>query len=179
MSTLYTDNIRANNASQITVPTGQKIVGTDAGSIVAPGHVVNVTRVQNTGIDTTLSTSTFTNFFTFDLTATAGNIVYVSSSVPTRGGGTGYQLAVLRILAGGTNVLASGYNGDNNSSSSEEPLTDIPVAGSWVWTGSGSNTQTISVQGYTYNGNLKYFGSNNQLAGTTTTPVFTFMEIAQ
>ena len=42
MSTLYTDNIRANNASQITVPTGQKIVGTDAGSIVAPGHVVAV-----------------------------------------------------------------------------------------------------------------------------------------
>ena len=40
MSTLYTDNIRANNASQITVPTGQKIVGTDAGSIVAPGHVI-------------------------------------------------------------------------------------------------------------------------------------------
>ena len=42
MSTLYTDNIRANNASQITVPTGQKIVGTDAASIVAPGHVVQV-----------------------------------------------------------------------------------------------------------------------------------------
>ena len=42
MSTLYTDNIRANNASQITVPTGQKIVGTDVGSIVAPGHIVQV-----------------------------------------------------------------------------------------------------------------------------------------
>lgn len=42
MSTLYTDNIRANNASQITLPTGQKIVGTDAASIVAPGHVVQV-----------------------------------------------------------------------------------------------------------------------------------------
>jgi hypothetical protein len=40
MSTLYTDNIRANNASQITVPTGQKIVGTDSGSIVAPGQVI-------------------------------------------------------------------------------------------------------------------------------------------
>ena len=46
MSTLYTDNIRANNASQITVPTGQKIVGTDAGSIVAPGHVVQVSHTK-------------------------------------------------------------------------------------------------------------------------------------
>ena len=147
----------------------------DAG--MPAGSVVNVTRVQNTGIDTTLSTSTFTNFFTFDLTATAGNIVYVSSSVPTRGAGSGYQLAVLRILAGGTSVWGSGYNGDNNSSSSEEPLTDVPVAGSWVWTGSGSNTQTISVQGFSYGGNTRYFGDNNQVAGGTTTPVFTFMEI--
>ena len=143
-----------------------------------PGHVVKVTRVQNTGINTTLASATFTNFFTFDLTATAGNVIYVSSSVPTRGGGTGYQLAALRILAGGTSVWGSGYNGDNNSSASEEPLTDIPVAGSWIWTGTGSNTQTISVQGYTYNGNTKYFGSLNQL-GDTTTPIFTVMEIAQ
>ena len=42
MSTLYTDNIRANNASQITIPTGQKIVGTDSGSIVAPGQIVQI-----------------------------------------------------------------------------------------------------------------------------------------
>ena len=167
------------NVDQINNAAGTSSITIDSsGKALMPGHVVNVTRVQNTGIDTTLSTSTFTTFFTFDLTATAGNIVYVSSSVPTRGGGTGYQLAALRILAGGTGVWGSGYNGDNNSSASEEPLTDIPVAGSWIWTGSGSNTQTISVQGYTYNGNNKYFGDNNQLAATTT-PVFTFMEIAQ
>jgi hypothetical protein len=152
---------------------------TSGHGVSIPGHVVNVTRVQNTGIDTTLSTSTFTTFFTFDLTATAGNIVYVSSSVPTRGNGSGYQLAVLRILAGGTGVWGSGYNGDNNSGNQEEPLTDIPVAGSWVWTGSGSNAQTISVQGFSYNGNLRYFGDNNQVSASTTTPVFTFMEIAQ
>tara|TARA_B100000035_G_C21007986_1_gene558243 strand:- start:177 stop:740 length:564 start_codon:yes stop_codon:yes gene_type:complete len=40
MSTLYTDNIRANNASQITLPTGNKIVGTDTGSIYSPGQVL-------------------------------------------------------------------------------------------------------------------------------------------
>jgi hypothetical protein len=54
MSTLYTDNIRANNASQITVPTGQKIVGTDSGSIVAPGHVIQT--LQDT-YDTVMSTN--------------------------------------------------------------------------------------------------------------------------
>ena len=163
MSTLYVDTINEK---------------TSGNGVQIPGHVVQVQRVQNTGIDTSLASATFTNFFTFNLTATAGNVIYISSSVPTRGGGSGYQLAALRILAGGSAVWGSGYNGDNNSSSSEEPLTDIPVAASWVWTGSGSNTQVIAVQGYTYNGNNKDFGKNNQL-GETTTPIFTLMEIAQ
>tara|TARA_Y100000389_G_scaffold48751_1_gene44107 strand:+ start:1153 stop:1740 length:588 start_codon:yes stop_codon:yes gene_type:complete len=56
MSTLYTDNIRANNASQITVPTGQKIVGTDAGSIVAPGHIIQVvTAINGAGTSTSFT----------------------------------------------------------------------------------------------------------------------------
>jgi hypothetical protein len=84
----------------------------------------------------------------------------------------------MRILAGGTIVWNSGYAGDNNATSTQEPLTHIPISASWVWTGSGSNTQTISVQGYTYNNASKYFGTNNQDTYTTT-PVFTFMEIAQ
>ena len=53
MSTLYTDNIRANNASQITVPTGHMIVGTDSGTFRAPGTVIQVatytTNAQLTG----------------------------------------------------------------------------------------------------------------------------------
>ena len=59
MSTLYTDNIRANNASQITVPTGQKIVGTDSGSIVAPGHVLQVVQSRYTTA-TVVAVSDFT-----------------------------------------------------------------------------------------------------------------------
>ena len=49
MSTLYTDNIRANNASQITLPTGQKIVGTDEGSISSPGNVIQVKQLTSNG----------------------------------------------------------------------------------------------------------------------------------
>ena len=48
MSTLYTDNIRANNASQITVPTGQ--------TLYAPGHVIQV--VQNTSTSAHTGTTT-------------------------------------------------------------------------------------------------------------------------
>ena len=57
MSTLYTDNIRANNASQITVPTGQKIVGTDAASIVAPGHIIQIQQsIVTTQIESSAAT---------------------------------------------------------------------------------------------------------------------------
>ena len=55
MSTLYTDNIRANNASQITIPTGHKIVGTDATSIIAPGMVIQVaTYTTNASLSGTI-----------------------------------------------------------------------------------------------------------------------------
>jgi len=59
MSTLYTDNIRANNASQITVPTGQKIVGTDAGSIVAPGHVIQTVFGPEVGTEINTTSTSF------------------------------------------------------------------------------------------------------------------------
>ena len=164
MSTLFVDTIN------------EKTTGN---GIQIPGHVVKVTRVQNTAIDTTVSSSSYVSLFTFDLTATAGNIIYISSVVPHRGGGTGYQLAVLRLLAGSTVVWGSGWSGDNNDAAQNEPLSEIGVSASWVWTGSGSNTQTINVQAKTYNGNQKYYGANNQVSDATTTPVFTVMEIAQ
>ena len=38
MSTMYVDNIRTNNASQITIPSGQ--------TLYAPGHVVQVLTMR-------------------------------------------------------------------------------------------------------------------------------------
>ena len=67
MSTLYTDNIRANNASQITVPTGQKIVGTDSGSIVAPGHVIQVAHTTY-GTEFVYSGGSWSTFFSANFT---------------------------------------------------------------------------------------------------------------
>ena len=164
MSTLYVDTITEK---------------TSGNGVQIPGHVVQVQRVQNTGININLATNTMTTFFTFNLTATAGNIVHVSSVVPVRGSGTsGYSLSLMRILAGVTTAWFSGYAGDNNASTTQEPLTHMPISASWVWAGSGSNTQTIYVQGSTYNAVSKDFGTLSQ-SGSTTTPIFTFMEIAQ
>ena len=46
MSTLFVNNLNTASGSTITVPTGKKIIGTDAGSIAGTGNVVNVTHVQ-------------------------------------------------------------------------------------------------------------------------------------
>ena len=70
MSTLYTDNIRANNASQITLPTGQKIVGTDAGSIVAPGQVIQVLQTVDSGTTSYSTVETWTDAGSLSVTIT-------------------------------------------------------------------------------------------------------------
>lgn len=85
MSTLYTDNIRANNASQITVPTGQKIVGTDAASIYSPGSVVQC--VHNTFDAHTSINSGVAKFIDYSITTKLANSfimaqVYYSTSHP-------------------------------------------------------------------------------------------------
>ena len=110
MSTLYTDNIRANNASQITLPTGQKIVGTDAASIVAPGHVIQIvdatgatetsTSSNNTWVATNASVSITPKFNNSKiyLSHTAGGLTYA---------GTGDRgLRIKRAISGGaTSVI--------------------------------------------------------------------------
>ena len=71
MSTLYTDNIRANNASQITLPTGQKIVGADSGSIVAPGQVIQFVQAETSNLSprpTVTSTSYVDSGYSLSIT---------------------------------------------------------------------------------------------------------------
>ena len=46
MSTLAVNQITTQTGDTITLPTGKKIVGTDAASIVAPGHVVQVVHTN-------------------------------------------------------------------------------------------------------------------------------------
>lgn len=89
MSTLYTDNIRANNASQITIPTGQKIVGTDAGSIVAPGQVIQVARTAY-GTEFVYSGTSWSTFFSGNFTpklSTSHIYIDVSFNVGKRSAG--------------------------------------------------------------------------------------------
>ena len=79
MSTLYTDNIRANNASQITLPAGQKIVGTDQASFVAPKQMIQYEHrlPNNTGFSTTSASMVDVTNFYVDITPKYANSLLV------------------------------------------------------------------------------------------------------
>ena len=111
MSTLYTDNIRANNASQITVPTGQKIVGTDANSITAPGMAINSVEHQwgNTTVATSQSWTTLSgSAYTYTTKAANSKIMIIAmgQGYQDAGGTSGFGIGVFR----GTTRLYSPYS---------------------------------------------------------------------
>ena len=65
MSTLAVNTITTQTGDTVTLPTGKKIVGTDTGSIVAPGQILQ--RVITKGVatsheNTTSSTLVTSNF---------------------------------------------------------------------------------------------------------------------
>lgn len=61
MSTLAVNTIQAQTGTTVSVPTGQKIIGTDAGSIVAPGSVIQIAhgRLSNTVVATGVAGSDY------------------------------------------------------------------------------------------------------------------------
>jgi hypothetical protein len=155
MSTLIVENLKGPttgaNANKIIVPSGQTLDASGGTITPSSGQIVNVTTVQDTGINGSASSNSFVEFFNFSLTATAGNKMCVITSIPTRG-----------------------YEGQAGTS---ENIQSAAINGAWIWGGTGSNAQTISVAVRAYDGNTRSIGTNGQDTSTTT-PVFTFMEIA-
>jgi len=180
MSTLHVENLKGpttgSNANKIIVPSGQTLDASGGTITPSSGQIVNVTTVQNTSINGSSSSNSFVELFNFSLTATAGNKMCVMTSVPIRGNGTtGWNLSLFRISAAGTIVFQTGYEGHYGNSS--ENIQSVAINGAWTWGGTGSNAQTISVAHWAYAGILRYYGTSSQDSDTTT-PVFTFMEIA-
>ena len=68
MSTLFVNNLNTASGSTITVPTGKKLVGTDAASIYAPGMVVQMVSLSDTTL--TRSASNSASFVASNITNT-------------------------------------------------------------------------------------------------------------
>ena len=112
MSTLYTDNIRANNASQITLPTGQKIVAADMGSIVAPGHVLQVQHATMSSQITVSSTAAYTDILSCSITTKFANSkILIQAAVPNYSNnpstGVWTNSHYMKLHESGTGVIAA------------------------------------------------------------------------
>ena len=180
MSTLYTDNIRANNASQITVPTGQKIVGTDSGSIIAPGHLVQTVIGSRRTTNVVASTNSYIDVVSANITPIQSSSIFKVCLYYHSGGSH-----AMRLKRGSTVVFqptdtyfnydADEYSGQNawNSSSSRRV-----VAMSYVDSPATTSQITYSWQLAAY---LAANGSGagiNELTGTSGS-AYTYMEILE
>ena len=59
MSTLFVNNINTASGTDITIPTGKKLVGTDGGGISAPGMPVQIVASQTTLGSTTMNSNSY------------------------------------------------------------------------------------------------------------------------
>ena len=82
MSTLFVNNLNTASGTEITIPTGKKLVVTDNGGIDAPGMIVNVATEHT---DTSTSTNS-TSYVTTNLQLTytpkkAGNLIIIQANM--------------------------------------------------------------------------------------------------
>jgi hypothetical protein len=88
-SIIKADNISTVSGSgNITIPTGVKVVGTDAGSIVAPGHVIQVQTIGQSSAQSNTGSSYADTGLTGSITPKFSNsliLITVSANVSTAG----------------------------------------------------------------------------------------------
>lgn len=174
MSTLYTDNIRANNASQITLPTGQKIVGTDSGSIVAPGQIIQFVQAETSNLSprpTVTSTSYVDSGYSLSITPKfSTSKIYCNFNASAHCGSGSYLYGVFR--RNGTDLLQAQFA--------------LGAANQWEMIGMNFADSPASTSAVTYTLGVKVSGGTGYLGWTgsysspdTNFQGWTLMEIAQ
>ena len=121
-SIIKADNISTVSGSgNITIPTGVKVVGTDGGSVVAPGHILQVVHGTATG-NTQISSTTYTDLSGMSLnitpTSTSSKILIQYIVHSFNGGGNSAGNSVwgscgIRLLRGSTAIYSDSdaFNG--------------------------------------------------------------------
>ena len=158
--------------SNIAAMSASKLTGNVATANMPAGAVIKTTRWTSANFNGSTSSTSYVTLDTLSLTATPGNLIYVSGAFPCRGnaGGT-WQLAIFQFNdAVSGNVWEGGYHGTNTY----ESILNAPLAFSYIWAGAATHNVSMHVQSYS---GTRYYGTSNQ-TGSTTTPVITIMEIA-
>ena len=155
----------------VTIPTGQKIVATDAKSIIVPGQVVQMKRAVTNNV-TSVTSNTFVNHMSaqFNNTPTVGNLVIASVSVtayrnPAANWGSHCAIWIGSegMSSGDTNIVPagrSGYAGQDNYGSQG-------VVGDYLGTGITSTGHKTITSSHVSGGNPTFYFKVNELGGQT------------
>lgn len=175
MSTLAVNTIQAQTGTTVSVPTGQKIVGTDAGSIVAPGQVIQLVHglhateksmSNSTWADTDLQLSITPKFST--------SKIYVLYIMQFRILSTNSDAGIgFRLLRNGTVIEEASTTYDNYTYDGGGQ-TEIRGSDTETYLDSPATTSalTYKIQGNPYSGTVRVQSDNNKSR-------MTLMEIAQ
>lgn len=131
MSKLFVDEIKGNTGTtvtvpDITVPTGKKIVGTDTGSIYAPGMVIQTIHGTTTTAGSSSSTSYVDTGLTCNITPKFSNskilVMVKQAFAATEEPGT--DVAAYLDLRRGTTQIDWTYVGDHTGDGSRSSVWD-------------------------------------------------------
>ena len=175
MSTLKVNTIQPESGSTINIPSGNKLTGA-AGSIVAPGSVIQVVSTTIDGQTTTSSTSTYASTPTAatitPTSATSKILVSVSSGLFWLNGSGGASATIYR---NGSNI-----HPNNMYFVRTYPVTSpgskIQTTGPMSYLDSPASTSALTYTVYiqaTWGGTVQWGSTNNDCA------TMTLMEIAQ
>ena len=163
----------------ITVPTGQKIVGTDEGSIVSPGSVVQVKHATYGTVSNTTSTSyvDLCNIVITPKSAGSSFFLYANFSWSGRGALNLFRDSTQLHITDSDPYIMWGYNQSAWNNNSMRTMVSVSAYDSPTYTLGNSITYHVKYRARTANaGNAA--GINEKLSGSTMSN-FTVMEIAQ
>ncbi len=184
MSTLAVNTITAETGTDITIPTGKKLIGTDAASIYAPEMVIQTVSSGAFTSSVTISSSSFTaTGHTVAITAKRANSKYL---IRLAGGGwydngnasqSQFLTFYKRVNSGSYAVLANtnATHGLIRMSGSGNNWNIKPYSAEWLDPTTTSVGDVLTYQVYArVNNNSSMYNANDR-----GTPVLMIQEIAQ
>ena len=179
-SIIKADNISTVSGSgNITIPTGVKVVGTDEGSIVSPGSVVQVKHATYGTVSNTTSTSyvDLCNIVITPKSAGSSFFLYANFSWSGRGALNLFRDSTQIHITDSDPYVMWGYNQSNWNNNSMRTMVSVSAYDSPTYTLGNSITYHVKYRARTADaGNAA--GINEKLNGSTMSN-FTVMEIAQ
>jgi len=161
MSTMYVDTIRANSASQITIPSGQ--------TLYAPGHVVQVLSMRTDNSRSTTSTSLVDTDMTLTITpkSTSSKIMVIANmyEVYKQGANTSPMFAINRA-----GTIIGDHQGSTQAYTTANEYENVHIV--YVDEPSTTSATVYKMQFKSSNGNTVHINGDN------TQNHFILMEIA-